>query len=128
MHAMPWGPSASVRAWGPGACVCAGTQCLHVWGPGASVHAGTQCMCVCMGTRSCMHVWGHIACVRGDTLHACVGPGVRMRGTRCVRGDPAGMRRVWGQHMKGAFGVQNIVSEDEVESMYYLPYKPSTGA
>ena len=75
-----------------------------------------------------MHVWGHIACVRGDTLHACVGPGVRMRGTRCVRGDPAGMRRVWGQHMKGAFGVQNIVSEDEVESMYYLPYKPSTGA
>ena len=30
--------------------------------------------------------------------------------------------------MKGAFGVKKVVSEDEVESLYYLPYKPSTGA
>ena len=32
------------------------------------------------------------------------------------------------QCMKSAFGVQKVVSKDEVESMYYLPYKPSTGA
>ena len=36
--------------------------------------------------------------------------------------------RVGTQRMKGAFGVKKVVSEDEVESLYYLPYKPSTGA
>ena len=63
-------PSACVRAWGPGrACMCGDT------------------LRACVGTR-CMHAW--------DPVRACVGPGARMRGTRCVRGDPAGMGRVWG--------------------------------
>ena len=94
-------------------------------------------MRACVGTQ-CKRAWGPVASVRGDPVQACVRePGVCVRacvGTCCVRAwDPV---HAWGssghgthvgtQHMKGAFGVQKVVSEDEVESMYYLPYKPST--
>ena len=128
------GPVASmhVGTW----CMCA---CMHAWGPSASMRGDLL--------QACVHGDLVQACVRGDPVQVCMrepsvcvcvwGPGACMHvGTHCMCAwDPV---RAWGssrhgtrvgtQHMKGAFGVQKVVSEDEVESMYYLPYKPSTGA
>ena len=94
------GPIASVRAWGSRASVHAGTRRVRV-----HVCVGTWCVRACMGIR-CVRAWDPVR-VWGSSGH----------GTR-----------VGTQRMKGAFGVQKVVSEDEVESLYYLPYKPSTGA
>ena len=91
VHTMPWGP---------GACVHAGTRCMRGDPLRACVREDPLHACVCgdplqacmrgPGACACMRAWGPGACVRAWGPVAC------MRGTRCMRGDPAGMGCVWG--------------------------------